>query len=67
MRFATVLALASTAFAYTITKPDNTTGFFSTGSNTVSWTRVNTDPQNFTIVLVNKVCLLLAINYELVA
>ena len=57
MRFITaVLALASTALAFTVTKPDNATGFVNDGQNLVSWTRVDTDPSNFTIVLVNKVC-----------
>jgi len=52
--FASVLAFAASTFAYTVTKPDNSTGFSTSGSNTVTWTRVSTDPQNFTVVLVNK-------------
>ncbi|KAI0089122.1 hypothetical protein BDY19DRAFT_944255 [Irpex rosettiformis] len=52
--FAAVLALATSTFALSITAPTNATGFSNSGQNTVSWTRVSTDPQNFTIVLVNK-------------
>jgi hypothetical protein len=52
--FAAVLALATSALALSVTQPTNTTGFSNNGQNTVSWTRVNTDPANFTIVLVNK-------------
>lgn len=56
---AAVLALATSAFALSVTAPTNTTGFNNEGQNTVSWNRVSTDPQNFTIVLVNKVCCVL--------
>lgn len=52
--FAAVLALATSAFALQVTQPTNTTGFSNNGQNTVSWTRVSTDPTNFTVVLVNK-------------
>ncbi|KAI0787036.1 hypothetical protein BC629DRAFT_1514474 [Irpex lacteus] len=52
--FAAVLALATSAFALQVTAPTNATGFSNDGQNTVSWTRVSTDPKNFTIVLVNK-------------
>ncbi|KAF7798329.1 hypothetical protein EIP86_009550 [Pleurotus ostreatoroseus] len=52
--YATVLAFAASALAYQVTAPTNATGFSTDGSNTVSWDRVSTDPQNFTIVLVNN-------------
>ncbi|KAI0700761.1 hypothetical protein BC835DRAFT_1265828 [Cytidiella melzeri] len=54
LAFATVLALATSAFALQVTQPTNATGFSNSGQNTVSWTRVSTDPSNFTIVLVNN-------------
>lgn len=52
---ATLLAFAASALALQVTAPTNTTGFFTSGSNKVSWQSVSTDPTNFTIVLVNMV------------
>jgi hypothetical protein len=63
--FAAILALATSAFALQVTQPTNTTGFSNSGMNTVSWNRVNTDPTNFTIVLVNKVCGLVRLELSL--
>ena len=52
---ASVLAFAASALAYSVVAPTNATGFVNDGQNTVSWTKVSTDPANFTIVLVNQV------------
>ncbi|EMD40904.1 hypothetical protein CERSUDRAFT_91657 [Gelatoporia subvermispora B] len=52
--FAVALALAASAYAYTVTSPTNSTGWTTSGPNVVSWTKVSTDPQNFTIVLSNQ-------------
>ncbi|THH31291.1 hypothetical protein EUX98_g2864 [Antrodiella citrinella] len=48
------LSLAASAFAYQVTSPTNSTGWTTTGPNVVSWTRVDSDPQNFTIQLSNQ-------------
>ncbi|GJE84261.1 GPI anchored serine-threonine rich family protein [Phanerochaete sordida] len=50
---ATLLAFAASALAMSVTAPTNSTGFSTSGQNTVSWTAVSTDPTNFTVVLVN--------------
>ncbi|EMD37997.1 hypothetical protein CERSUDRAFT_134538 [Gelatoporia subvermispora B] len=52
--FVVTLVLAASAFAYTVTSPTNGTTWTASGPNTVSWTRVDTDPQTFTIVLNNQ-------------
>ncbi|EMD31470.1 hypothetical protein CERSUDRAFT_59841 [Gelatoporia subvermispora B] len=52
--FAVALVLAASASAYTVTYPTNDTIWTANGPNTVSWIMVNTDPQNFTIVLSNQ-------------
>ena len=52
---ATALLYASAANAYTVLAPTNSTGWTVGGPNTFSWTRVDTDPQNFTLVLDNQV------------
>ncbi|GBE80016.1 hypothetical protein BKA93DRAFT_824664 [Sparassis latifolia] len=52
--FATLLAFAASAFALQVTSPTNSTGWSTSGNNTVSWVSVSTDPANFTIVLVNE-------------
>lgn len=54
-----VLALfsfAASALAYSVTEPDATTGWTTSGPNVVVWSMVSTDPANFTIVLDNQVC-----------
>ncbi|KAI0824704.1 Ser-Thr-rich glycosyl-phosphatidyl-inositol-anchored membrane family-domain-containing protein [Trametes gibbosa] len=51
---AVLFALAASAFAYSVTEPTNSTGWTISGPNEVSWTKVDTDPSNFTIVLVNQ-------------
>ncbi|KAL4242498.1 GPI-anchored Adhesion Regulator [Abortiporus biennis] len=52
--FATLLAFAASALAYQVTNPTNSTGWTTTGPNTVTWTRVSTDAETFTIVLSNQ-------------
>ncbi|KAI0663203.1 hypothetical protein C8Q70DRAFT_956578 [Cubamyces menziesii] len=49
-----LLALASSAFAFTVSEPNNSTGWTTSGPNEVAWTTVSTDPANFTIVLNNQ-------------
>ncbi|OSC99009.1 hypothetical protein PYCCODRAFT_1480250 [Trametes coccinea BRFM310] len=51
---AVLLALASSAFAFTVTEPTNSTGWTTSGPNVVAWTAVSTDRANFTIVLDNQ-------------
>ncbi|CDO68142.1 hypothetical protein BN946_scf185003.g14 [Trametes cinnabarina] len=51
---AVLLALASSAFAFTVTEPTNSTGWTTSGPNVVAWTSVSTDRANFTIVLDNQ-------------
>ncbi|OBZ76505.1 hypothetical protein A0H81_03768 [Grifola frondosa] len=52
---AALLTFAVSAFAYSVTEPSNPT-VWTNGDSTevVSWTKVVTDPANFTIVLVNQ-------------
>jgi len=51
---AAVLAFAASALAYQVTSPNNSTGWTTSGPNTVTWTMVSTDPSNFTVVLSNQ-------------
>ncbi|KAI0637967.1 hypothetical protein C8Q77DRAFT_401032 [Trametes polyzona] len=51
---AVLFALAASAFAFSVTEPTNSTGWTTSGPNQVSWTKVDTDAANFTIVLVNQ-------------
>lgn len=51
---ATALLYVCAANAYTVLEPTNSTGWTVGGPNTFSWTRVDTDPQNFTLVLDNQ-------------
>ncbi|KIP10678.1 hypothetical protein PHLGIDRAFT_65075 [Phlebiopsis gigantea 11061_1 CR5-6] len=50
---ATLFAFAASALALQVTQPTNATGWSTSGSNTVAWNAVSTDPSNFTVVLVN--------------
>ncbi|TBU23504.1 hypothetical protein BD311DRAFT_781653 [Dichomitus squalens] len=50
-----LLAFAASALAYTVTEPDASTGWTTSGPNVVAWQSVSTDPANFTIVLDNQV------------
>jgi hypothetical protein len=51
----TVFSLVASACAYQILTPSNSSGWTTTGPNIVTWQRVNTDANNFTMVLVNQV------------
>lgn len=53
---AVLFALATSALAYSVSEPTNSTGWTTSGPNEVSWSKVDTDAANFTIVLVNQVC-----------
>lgn len=53
--FASLLALAASAAALQVTQPSNSSGWTTSGPNTVTWSSVNTDKSNFTIVLNNQV------------
>ncbi len=55
LSFASVLAFALSAAALSVTVPNNSSGWISQGTNTLSWNRVSTDPTNFTVVLTNTV------------
>jgi len=50
----TVLSLVASACAYQILTPSNSSGWTTVGPNLVSWQRVSTDSNNFTMVLVNQ-------------
>ncbi|MCJ1281058.1 hypothetical protein MMC26_000376 [Xylographa opegraphella] len=45
---------ASMALALMVTSPDNTTTWNDSGSNTIKWTSVSTDPSTLDIVLINN-------------
>jgi len=54
MLFSVLLAaLASTAAAYEVTRPTLTQGWTTAGSQTLGWTRVDTDAATFAVVLTN--------------
>jgi len=53
LSFASVLALALSAAALQVTTPSNSSGWVSSGTNTLAWNRVDTDPTNFTVILTN--------------
>lgn len=48
------LSLAASALAYSISEPSSTEDWTTSGPNVVTWTRVDTDATNFTLVLVNQ-------------
>jgi hypothetical protein len=50
----TLFSLVASACAYQILTPSNSSGWTTTGSNIVTWSRVSTDPTNFTMLLVNQ-------------
>ena len=53
--FLALLSLAATAFAYQVTSPNSQESWYSHGTVTVSWQRVDTDAEYFTMVLYNDV------------
>ncbi|KAF8742451.1 hypothetical protein AX14_004319 [Amanita brunnescens Koide BX004] len=50
---ACVLALTSSAMGYQVTVPNTSENWTNVGGQPLSWQRVDTDPQNFTVVLTN--------------
>ncbi|KAI6163087.1 GPI-anchored small secreted protein [Pisolithus thermaeus] len=59
--FAAILLSVSSAFAYQVTSPGGSQGWTTSGPNYLTWTRVSTDPLNFTAVLTNTVIAVLVI------
>ncbi|KAJ3722417.1 hypothetical protein C8R42DRAFT_775712 [Lentinula raphanica] len=57
---ALTLAFAASACAYSVTFPTETEGWTNSGAQTLIWSRVDTDPLNFTAVLVNNDASILA-------
>jgi len=53
MQFFALLTLAASAMAYQVTYPTAGTNWTSVGPNKFTWDRVNTDAQNFTLLLTN--------------
>jgi hypothetical protein len=53
--FLSALALAASASAYQVILPSASQGWNTSGPNVLTWQRVDTDPANFTAVLVNQV------------
>ncbi|KAI0306866.1 hypothetical protein B0F90DRAFT_1622260 [Multifurca ochricompacta] len=51
----TLLSLIASAYAYQVITPGGASGWTTAGPNVVTWQRVDTDPRNFTILLVNQV------------
>ncbi|THV08355.1 hypothetical protein K435DRAFT_847225 [Dendrothele bispora CBS 962.96] len=58
------LALASSSWAYQVTRPSPSQGWTNSGSQTVTWDMVSTDPSNFTILLTNTDRNVLPINNQ---
>jgi hypothetical protein len=55
MRVAAVLlAIVSSAFAYQVLSPGGSQGWTNQGAQTLTWQRVETDRQNFTVLLTNQ-------------
>jgi len=49
-----LLAFASCALAYQVLTPNKSQGWTNSGAQTATWQKVNTDKQNFTVVLDNQ-------------
>ncbi|KAL5527253.1 hypothetical protein ACEPAG_6044 [Sanghuangporus baumii] len=65
--FLPILAVALGVSALRVLAPNENEGWASTGSNTLSWERVSTDPTNFTVVLTNTDRSVLPENNQLLA
>jgi hypothetical protein len=52
--FFALIPFVAFASAYQVITPNQSVNWTTAGSNTVTWQRVSTDAQNFTIVLVNQ-------------
>ncbi|KAK2466096.1 hypothetical protein APHAL10511_001738 [Amanita phalloides] len=50
---ACVLAFTSSTLAYSVSSPNDSKGWTNVGPQYLEWSRVNTDPANFTVVLTN--------------
>ncbi|KAI6003698.1 GPI-anchored small secreted protein [Pisolithus albus] len=59
---AAILLSVSSAFAYQVTSPGGSQGWTTSGPNYLTWTRVSTDPLNFTAVLTNTNTTVMPIN-----
>jgi len=51
---AILLYAVSYAAAYMVLVPNQSQGWTNVGNQTLTWSRVDTDPLNFTVVLVNQ-------------
>jgi hypothetical protein len=49
-----VISFVASALGYTVTTPSQTQGWTNSGAQTLTWTRVDTDPTNFTALLTNQ-------------
>jgi len=49
-----LLSFLATTWAYSVLTPNDSVGWVNQGSNNLTWTRVDTDPLNFTVVLTNQ-------------
>lgn len=60
--FVALISFVASASAYSISSPGGSAGWTTAGPNSVTWTRVSTDPSNFTVVLSNQVRSLLLVH-----
>lgn len=51
--FIVLASLVASALSYQVVRPSSTSGWTNQGPQTVTWDRVNTDPETFAIVLTN--------------
>ncbi|XP_006460322.1 hypothetical protein AGABI2DRAFT_68206 [Agaricus bisporus var. bisporus H97] len=51
---AITLALVASACAYSVSQPSSSMGWSTSGGQPLTWSRVDTDPTNFTVVLTNQ-------------
>ncbi|TFK43700.1 hypothetical protein BDQ12DRAFT_191756 [Crucibulum laeve] len=69
MRFAaaTLLSFVASALAYQVTSPSETKGWTNQGPQTLTWSRVDTDKTNFTVILTNENRAILPTNNQVLA
>ena len=70
MHSASLLALLAGALsvhAFQVTQPSNSSSWSSTDADTLTWSRVSTDPTNFTVVLTNTDRSVLPTNDQVIA
>ncbi|OAX44477.1 hypothetical protein K503DRAFT_795333 [Rhizopogon vinicolor AM-OR11-026] len=53
---AVLLVTITSTFAYQVNAPGESQNWTTAGTNLLTWTRVDTDPLNFTAVLTNQAC-----------